>query len=124
MLSNYTNFIEKSMDASAQKRKIISDNIANYNTPNFKASKVEFENMLNEGSNFDLTKTKNKHLSMNDTEGEIKVIKDLKSKERTDGNNVDLNIEMMEMIKNNYAFNLNVQAINKEFGLIKMAIGK
>ena len=35
--------LERSMDVESQRRKVIADNIANADTPNFKRSEVTFE---------------------------------------------------------------------------------
>ena len=128
MTSQYLDFIEKVMDVSAVKRKTIADNISNYNTPNFKASIVDFEKMfqneLNGNGELSLKSTDTKHIKSFDDQDGISIEKDYTTKEREDGNNVDLNAEMVDMIKNNFLSDLTVQAINKEFSLQKIAIGK
>lgn len=124
MFDQYVDFIEKTMDVSALRRKVNGDNIANYNTPGFKASKVKFEEMFEKQKENSMITTNEKHMVIGSLQNDVQMVKDTTTKERYDGNNVDLNAEMVEMIKNNYRFNMSVQAINKEFSLNKTAIGR
>lgn len=124
MFGNYVDFLEKSMDVSSLKRSVGADNIANINTPGFKAGSVDFDLMLDEQV-LSPKKTNEKHLDINSGQGEDpRINRRSSTKERYDENNVDLNKEMTDMIKNNYNYSLSVQAINKEFALNKTALGK
>lgn len=123
MFGDYVNFLEKNMDVAALKRNVIADNISNYNTPEFKATKVSFEHMFEASKGLSLKQSATKHLS-DSTNGDTPTLyQDTKTQEREDGNNVDLNVEMIDMIKNNGYQKKAVQAINKEFYLMKTAIG-
>lgn len=124
MFGEYLNFIEKNMDVAALKRNVISDNIANFNTPDYKANKVSFEHMFEKRADIELKGTKMKHLEGTNSKSQPIVYHDTQTKERLDGNNVDLNVEMIDTIKNNSYYSKAVQAINKEFYLIKTAMGK
>jgi flagellar basal-body rod protein FlgB len=123
----HMDIVEKTLEISALKRKTIADNIANYNTPEFKASRLKFDEAWFTGETAALKTTNSKHITSAefsaDETGAV-VEKDNGSKVREDGNNVNLNFEMVEMIKNNYVFGLGVKAINKEFSMVKTAIGK
>lgn len=124
MSNDYMQFIQKNMDVAAYKRNVISDNVANYNTPGFKAEKVSFDQMFAERSGLSMKGTDGKHLSGSTNPTEPTVYQDTATSERLDGNNVDLNVEMIDTIKNNSYYTKAVQAINKEFYLQKTAIGK
>jgi len=125
MLGNHVDFLERIMDVSALKRKTNADNISNINTPGFKATKVEFEHLFDKQIDLSTKTSHEKHISkVFDDKGSVVLTKDMTTKERYDGNNVDLNQEMIEMIKNNHIFGMGVQAINKEFSLNKIAIGR
>ena len=124
MSNGYMDFLQQTMDYSAVKRKTNADNIANLNTPDFKATKVLFDNLLDEQVRFSSKKTHERHIPIGTDAGKPELVKDYSTKERYDGNNVDLNEEMVEMIKNNHLYSVTVQAINKEFALNRTAIGK
>lgn len=123
MFGNYMDFIEKNMDISALKRNVTADNIANFNTPNFKSSEVSFDHMFEKGGSIGLKQTGSNHLMENNDKSSPSVFANIGAKERSDGNNVDLNVEMVEMIKNNSYYSKSVQAMNKELLLNKLAIG-
>jgi flagellar basal-body rod protein FlgB len=124
MFGSYIDFIEKNMDISALKRNVTSDNIANFNTPNFKANKVSFDHVFETRQSSSIKTTDDKHIFGVTNQGKPIVYQDVGTKERVDGNNVDLNLEMIEMIKNNSTYSKAVQAMNKELLLNKMAIGQ
>ena len=124
MIDNYLDFLQKDMNVSTLKRNVIADNITNYNTPNFKANKVDFSQMFNSDLAFDLKATNNKHITMSQMNSEPTVYKDITTKAREDGNNVDLDSEMVDMLKNNNNYSEAVQAMNKEFFLMRTAMGK
>lgn len=78
------NAMQSSIDALWMKQKAISHNIANYETPGFKTSSVQFEDVLKgaqDGSyDFRATVTTNDQTSL-----------------RPDGNNVDMEKESLEL---------------------------
>jgi flagellar basal-body rod protein FlgB len=111
------------MDYSHIKTKVISDNIANYNTPGYKASQVQFDSLFEKNTGLQLKTTNKNHITGSNSDQGVEIVQDVTSKERADGNNVDLNQEMLDMIKNNYLFNTSVQALNKDFSITKLAIG-
>lgn len=125
MTSDYVNFLEKTMDVSVLKRNVNADNISNVNTPNFKATTVNFDQLFDEKGYLQTKTTNDKHIKMTfANNSDVKMEKDTTTKAGADGNNVDLNQEMVSMVKNNYVFGMGVQAINKEFTLEKTALGK
>lgn len=127
MFGAYIPYVNGVMDASAVQRNLIADNIANSNTPGYKAKKLAFESALQ--SNMVLSLKKDNALHAGYT-GELlshpayNVSEDAATKARIDGNNVDTTTEMIDMIRNNYIFNHSVHAVNKDFTLYKLAIGR
>ena len=124
MFGKYINFLETNMDLTSLKRNTISDNIANYNTPNYKATKVDESSMFDETLNGVLKTTKEKHIATNSMVNQPNLYKDEETKEREDGNNVDLTVEMMDMIQTQGTYNKAIQAFNYEMGLIKKSLGQ
>ena len=117
-------FLQKNLDVDVLKRNISSNNIANYNTPNFKASKVDADQLFSDQFGGKLKQTSDKHLSSLDSREGVDVVTNTTSKQRSDGNNVDLTSEMIEMMKSNSHYTKAIQAINKEFLMIRTALGK
>jgi flagellar basal-body rod protein FlgB len=122
MNNGYISFIHGKLNLASFKRDAIANNIANFNTPGFKAKKVidpNFENKWQES----LKTGDLRHISNVSLNNEPQVIES-ESRTKPDGNNVDLNIEMMEMIQTQSQFSKSIKALNAEIMLQKIALGK
>ncbi|CUH96080.1 hypothetical protein P22_2168 [Propionispora sp. 2/2-37] len=126
----YAATLEQALSASSLRHKVISNNIANVNTPGFKKSEVVFESLLQraldggDGDTLPLVKTHEKHLPLA-SPGEMvtPVVNTIGTTSmRTDENNVDVDIEMAEMAKNNIYYNAVAQQIGKYYTGIKSVI--
>ncbi len=128
MFGEFIPFINDVMDYSAVNRKVIADNIANYNTPGYKAKAVEFEEIIERESGIALRTSNEKHITNNlHSTLEVPAYEEVTTSTgsaRIDGNNVDQTKEMIDMLKNNSLYTKSVNAINKEISLIKLAIGQ
>ncbi|WP_336770279.1 flagellar basal body rod protein FlgB [Bacillus bombysepticus] len=121
---NYVDSIRKVMDVSMLRTHVISDNITNFNTPSYKAKKVDDGNLFQLEMSNDMKMTNKKHMSINTSgSNDSTVYTRTDTKERYDGNNVDLNVEMMELTKANGTYGKAIEAINREFALRKLALG-
>ena len=109
--------LEKMLDVSSVKHKVIANNIANVNTPGYKKMDVSFadqlEKALNESSvnKFDALQPKIV-ISKEDTSETV----------RNDGNNVDMDKEVSSLVKNTLSYNIDTQLLSKKFEGIKSAI--
>lgn len=114
--------LEKSLDASMLRNKVISNNIANVDTPNFKKSSVEFEDILKSSIE------KSKKLDGVTLDDEIKNVEpevvqsNSTSSMRTDGNNVDIDSEMSELSKNTIKYDALIQELSSSFKRLSIAI--
>ncbi|WP_346354633.1 flagellar basal body rod protein FlgB [Azotosporobacter soli] len=118
--------LEKAIGASTLRQKVISDNIANVNTPKFKKSEVQFEELLAKEMSQDklqMARTNAAHMPMQ-AEGipgpRVNTI--TQTSYRTDGNNVDIDTEMAGMAKNNIYYNAVVQQLSGYFSGLRSAI--
>lgn len=126
--SPYLNVLGQALQASNIRQGVISNNIANVNTPNFKKSEVVFEDELAKalfpGSDkLQLTRTRDNHLPLDGSHvisPKINLIDNTTM--RTDGNNVDVDVEMAELAKNNIYYNANVRQISSYFSSMKSVI--
>jgi len=107
----------------ALRSELISSNIANIDTPDYKSVDLKFEHILEQaGNSLKLKVTNPKHISETgaaDINNEI-----VKNPEtgRADGNNVNIDSEMLKLTKNNIQYNIAVQLISKSFLKIKEAM--
>ena len=109
--------LEKMLDVSSVKHKVIANNIANVNTPGYKKMEVSFANQLEKALN---------ESSMNkfDTlQPKIVISKEDSSETvRNDGNNVDMDKEVSSLVKNTLTYSIYTQLLAKKYEGIKSAI--
>lgn len=129
--SKTMNILERSLDASSLRHKVIANNIANVDTPGFKRSEVLFEEQLKkalEGTgnqNISGYITNRKHIPIGDIKGaqvstEVKVQDDTSL--RNDGNNVDIDAEMARLAENTLWYQALTQQINGKFSSLRTVI--
>ena len=112
-----TTLLEKMLDVSSIKHKVIANNIANVNTPGYKKMEVSFadqlEKAVNEGSVNKFDTLQPKIVISKEDKGETV---------RNDGNNVDMDKEVSALVKNTLSYNIYTQLLAKKMELVKSAI--
>ncbi|MDF2964052.1 MAG: flagellar biosynthesis protein FlgB, partial [Paenibacillus sp.] len=112
------NQLQRSLNASTLRQRVIADNIANVDTPYFKRSEVRFEELLqNEinGSSLQGFRTDPRHFVIGrPSQPEPQIIKDNQSAINNNLNNVDMDYEMSLMAKNQLRYNVMIQQVNSE----------
>lgn len=118
---NYINVLDKAADAAWLRNDVISNNIANVNTPGYKRKDVAFEGELTRA----LSKMRYKsmdekvdHLTLGDIRpttytdhGDFSY--------RVDKNNVDIDTENVELARNQIKYNALITGVNQEFANLK-----
>lgn len=111
------------------KQEVISSNIANSETPGYKAKTLDFEEALARALDIDgqqgLQVTDERHFDVggggfNNLEPEI--YEDPNGVVSDDGNTVDAEKEQMKMAENKLMFDTTVQLLNKKLGIMRYAI--
>ena len=121
---NYINVLPKAADAAWTRNEILSNNLANNDTPGYKRKDVTFESYLFEelasGSNSSLRKK----VDGVDLENlDAKVYTDYPTLSyRLDGNNVDIDTENVELASNQIKYNALLDSIKYEFNMLKVAM--
>lgn len=120
--------LQKSLDASSLRHKTIANNISNINTPNYKRQLVTFEEeldkFLQKSGGVSLATTNSKHIS-NAKKSYLDISPQIERDEsimRTDGNNVDIDLEFASLAENTVKFNVLSQSIGKKFSMLKAVI--
>lgn len=118
--------LDRGLEASWTKNSVILNNIANVDTPNFKASEFKFEQYFRnayEKEEFPDKRTRDTHMKLSlGNDGFDGVIVDTDTVERMDGNNVDINRETTEYSKNYIYYNTLLRKINGQFSQLQTAI--
>jgi len=112
--------LEQSLHYASKKNSVISNNLANVDTPNYKAQKVTFKSML-EGE-LQLHVTEDKHIRSNGIDTPYKVMNQNHTSYNHSGNNVDVDKEMAELAKNQIYYRGAVDRLNGKFGLLNTVI--
>lgn len=114
------NQLEKSLDAAWLRNEVISQNIANADTPGYKRKEVQFEDFLtSEMKNSRISKGQSR-LSDN---GGMKVVEDHANYSyRLDGNNVDIEQEMAQMAMNTLRYNTLIQRMSGQLNKLRTVI--
>jgi flagellar basal-body rod protein FlgB len=118
--------LRRELDAGTMRQRVIANNIANVNTPNFKKSSVRFEETLKRATGDDLPVLTSdpRHIGGpgSDAGMEPVVVKNERTTLRADGNNVDVDQEMSALALNTILYNAATQAINERLALLSYVI--
>lgn len=123
---DYVNVLQKAADASAVRNEVLSNNIANVDTPGYKRQDVDFETQLRRA----LRSTRFKSV-----DARVANINMMELKPRTytdsagysyrlDGNNVDIDTESTEIAANQIKYNGLAASWNQEFANLKLVLRK
>ena len=122
----YVNVLKAAADASWTREEVLTNNIANVDTPNYKRQDVDFTTYLNSalsrtnGGSSSLTNRDN-NIKYNDVD--IRTYTDNSTLSyRTDGNNVDLSTENVELAAEQINYNALIDSMNNEFSRFKAVL--
>ena len=109
--------LASALDGVSLRQRVTADNIANVDTPGFRASSVDFETQLKaaisdgaftDGDGID-------HVVATTTPTDTPV--------GANGNNVDLRKETMAAVQSQFQYQILTRAVNERFNLVKTAAG-
>ena len=122
--------MQRGLSASWTRNAVIRNNIANIETPGFKASTLEFESLfaraIHEGK-FVAARTHEGHREFGS--GNLNGIRPMIMQNRNlsmraDGNNVDIESENVRMAQNSLYYNTLMEKLNGEIRRLRMAISE
>lgn len=123
--------LEKSLNAAWARNDVISQNLANVDTPEYKRKDIAFEEFLNDSmgkTSLEGNLTDKRHIPING--GNVEKIEpalvedNSDSSMRIDRNNVDIDSEMANLAKNQIKYNALIQMINGSYSRIKSVISE
>ena len=116
--------LERKMDVAMKRHLVLSSNIANAETPNYRAREVDFAGALKQalGDNTGnaVSTTNKSHFGMNGS-GMDHVIFDNTAAMGADGNNVDLDLAMGKASNNARLYENSVNLLQMKLRLLRMA---
>ena len=121
---DYINLLTKAADASWKRETVISNNIANVNTPGYKRKDLNFQGVLTEGLG------RCKHESLDSKVSDVDLsrldpqiyVDSANYSYRMDGNNVDIDTENVELASEQIRYEGLTDCINSEFERMKAVI--
>lgn len=114
----------RQMTQAVAKQAVAAGNLANLDTPNYRAKEATFGDVLNgEMQKMKLTVTDSRQISASEpNQPQTHEVQGLES--RRDGNNVQLDRELLTMTKASADFAAAQQALSAKFRLIRFAINE
>ena len=125
LFSNTFASLEQALNYSSSKQKVISQNIANADTPNYKAKDVSFKAILqNELSqNFTTNRTDNRHIDFSDSPvTQPSIVTRPNVQYNNNGNSVDLDQEMSDLATNQIYYDALIEQENSKFATLQNVI--
>lgn len=116
--------LETSLDYAMLKNRTISNNIANVDTPGYKAKDVDFKQVFSNAltSNMEAKRSHEKHIPFSN-DGQAYSIRNRKhTSYNHNGNNVDIDKEMAELAKNQIYYQSLVDRINGKFSSLQTVV--
>ncbi len=128
------NLLEKALDVESLRRKVIANNVANVDVPHFKRSEVNFESELTRvimeqqdpDNKLPAKLTDKRHIPFYTPRGiesvQPRINLDYNTTMRNDGNNVDIEKEIVDSAKNQLRYNAYITMLNNNFRNLKTAM--
>ena len=112
-------FMEQGLKIRAQRQQVLATNIANADTPNYKAKDIDFNQAMksalsNTGNNAGMSVTNSKHIDS--SSNVLSQVTERTAKQNSaDGNTVDMDVEQSQFAENALQYETLVSMINGTF---------
>ncbi len=116
--------IERGLNFSADKSKAIAQNVANVDTPNYKAKTVDFKSYLNEAKTAQLEayRTDSRHIPFSTSSAGTSVRSYANFSFNQNGNGVDMDKEQADLAANQIYYNALVDRMGSKFSSLNNVI--
>ncbi len=118
--SGADSYLQAAMSGLAARQRTIANNIANADTPNFKASEVRFEDALKTAISRGQTSSLGDQSSLNRSVSRSSLLDATST--RADGNNVDIDREMELLGEANLNYSALTQVMTSRIGILRNVI--
>lgn len=126
LFSNTITTLEKALDYSSLNQKVIAQNIANVDTPNYKSKSVSFKAALQsaiDDQTFKAKRTDPRHFDFSFSPSSQSVITTTQNTSyNNNGNNVDLDKEMTDLATNQIYYNAVADRLSSKFKSLETVI--
>jgi len=118
--SDSDRFLRAALSGLAARQRVISHNVANVDTPNFKASVVNFEDALRDAIAGRAGQRDGSQAALNARVSQASVVTDTEG--RADGNNVDIDREMVQLAETTLSFGALTQIMATRLAIMRSVI--
>ncbi|NNV05026.1 flagellar basal body rod protein FlgB [Geobacillus sp. C56-T2] len=123
LFSSTIHWLEQGLRYASLRQQAIADNIANADTPGYKAKDVRFQAELERALQFEAKRTNPKHFPFSSEQsGKIIVTTNANMSYNHNGNSVDIDQEMSKLAENQIYYNALVDQISGKFATLKTVI--
>ncbi|MGG3842380.1 flagellar basal body rod protein FlgB [Anoxybacillus kestanbolensis] len=120
LFSNTFQILEQGLNYSSLKQKVIANNIANVDTPNFQAKDVQFRTEFHQA--LQAYRTDPRHFEFKGSTNKFFMTTKNDLVYNHNKNNVDLDQEMSDLAQNQIYYNALVERLNGKFNSLKTVI--
>lgn len=121
ILDNYIGVHADALQVRTKKTELLAANLANADTPGFKAKDIDFRKALDYASSDRLDRTHSNHFEFGD-HGAGRVQFRIPTQPAVDGNTVEAHVEQGEFLDNAMRYQATVQFLGGKFTSLKSAI--
>lgn len=119
--------LNTSLNLRLMNQNVISSNVANADTPGFKAKRMEFEDAFRQtlgvDGNLQMEATDPEHIVVQSTDPVTPgIVEDANGVESLDGNTVNRGQEMARMVENQKLYEASAEMLKKKLGMLKYSI--
>lgn len=112
--------LERAASGASQRQGVLSNNIANVNTPGYVRKDFEFAEALSDAISSSGFESSAERSGIQDASRSV--VMDGSTPLRMDGSNVDVDTEMASLAKNTIEYNAFIRLLNDKIGLMRTAI--
>lgn len=117
MPDNTMKILEKMLDVAAFRQKVLASNIANADTPGYKAKDISFQHELDKA-----IRTSSMGHKVSNSRQEYEIYETITTMPNRDGNTVNLDIEMAKVAENTLIYNASTQLMAMKVRMLKDVI--
>lgn len=125
LFSGTISTLENALNYSSTKQKVISQNISNADTPNYKAKNASFRNELQNavGNSMETRRSDVRHFDFKgQSSNGIAITTNQNTSYNNNGNNVDIDKEMADLATNQIYYNALIERISGKFQTLQSVI--
>ncbi len=126
-IAQHFSVLSKALDLRTQRHQVLASNIANADTPNYKARDFDFQSAMNgamavRGGAISMARTSSRHLPVGGANGQVALQYRSETQSAVDGNTVDMDVERSQITDNAIQYQVLTQLISNKFQGLRTAM--